>query len=50
MPQDRLDSLIVNPERVEVCRKSAPEGMPAVPFGKGSVPLEQMTLGLVLGL
>ena len=45
VPQNRLDGFIVNAKGVQVCRKAAPEGVPAVPQGKGTIALPpSMTL------
>ena len=48
MAQNCLDRLVIHPKRMQVCGKTAAEGVPSMPVGQGSIPLELVALGLVL--
>ena len=48
MAQDRLDCFVIDAERVKVCRKAAPECVPAVPLRERLVALVYMAFGFVL--
>jgi hypothetical protein len=48
VPQNGLDRLVVNAERVKVRCKAAPECMPSMPRER-LVQFEHVTFGLVIG-